>query len=182
MHLSPEARRYLGKETNFNLSFISIFSLLFWVRLQNFEKRLLASSYASVRMEQIGSHCTDVRNIWYLLIFRKPVENFQVSLKSYKINWYLIRRLRIIMTAIRLIFLKMKNIQTRVVDKIKTHRSWPATFFQKPCCLWDSVKDGRAGEAKGGDKMRCMRFECRISKVINTLRIYLILIYSPRRK
>ena len=33
-------------------------------------------------MEQHGYHLTDVREIWYLRIFRKSVEKSQVSLKS----------------------------------------------------------------------------------------------------
>jgi hypothetical protein len=42
----------------------------------------------SVRMEQLGSQWTDFHKIWYLRIFRKSVENIQVSLKSYKNNRY----------------------------------------------------------------------------------------------
>ena len=34
----------------------------------------------SVRMEQLGSHRTDFREIWYLGIFRKTVEKIQVAL------------------------------------------------------------------------------------------------------
>jgi len=43
----------------------------------------------SIRMEQLGSHWTDFRNIWYLSIFRKSVDNIHVSLKSDKYNGYL---------------------------------------------------------------------------------------------
>jgi len=36
----------------------------------------------SVRMDQLGSHSTDFREIWYLSIFRKSVEKIQVSNKN----------------------------------------------------------------------------------------------------
>jgi hypothetical protein len=43
----------------------------------------------SVRMEQLGSHWTDFRDIWHLSVFvRKSVENIEVSLKSDKNNGY----------------------------------------------------------------------------------------------
>jgi len=51
-------------------------------RSQNFEKRLLASSCLSVRMENLGSNRTDFHKISCLSIFRKPVVKIQVLLKS----------------------------------------------------------------------------------------------------
>jgi hypothetical protein len=42
----------------------------------------------SVRMEQLDSHRTDFHEIWYFTIFRKSVEEIQVSLKSDKNNEY----------------------------------------------------------------------------------------------
>jgi len=36
----------------------------------------------SVRMEQLGSHRKDFHEIWYLIIFRKPVDTVQASLKK----------------------------------------------------------------------------------------------------
>jgi hypothetical protein len=42
----------------------------------------------SVHIEQLGSHWTDFKYILYLSIFRKYVENIQVSLKFYKNNGY----------------------------------------------------------------------------------------------
>jgi predicted glycosyl hydrolase (DUF1957 family) len=41
-----------------------------------------------VRMEQLDSHWTDFREIWYLRIFRNSVEKIQVSLKSDNNNGY----------------------------------------------------------------------------------------------
>ena len=36
--------------------------------------------------KKLGSHRTDFHEIWYLSVFRKYVENIQVSLKSDKNN------------------------------------------------------------------------------------------------
>ena len=49
---------------------------------QNYEKRLLASSCLSVRIEQLGSHWTDFHEIRYLGIFGKSVEIIQVFIKG----------------------------------------------------------------------------------------------------
>jgi hypothetical protein len=40
-------------------------------------------------MEQLSSHLTDFHEIWYLSIFRKYVEKFQLSLKSDKRKGYM---------------------------------------------------------------------------------------------
>ena len=37
--------------------------------------------HLSVHMKQLGSHLVDFHEIWYFSIFRKSVENIQVSLK-----------------------------------------------------------------------------------------------------
>jgi hypothetical protein len=46
----------------------------------------------SARMEKLGSHWTDFDKIWYLRLFRKPVDKIQVSLKSDKNNGYFTSR------------------------------------------------------------------------------------------
>jgi len=43
-------------------------------------------------MEQLGSLCKDFHEILYLIIFRKPVQKIQASLKSDKNNGYFTRR------------------------------------------------------------------------------------------
>jgi hypothetical protein len=62
------------------------------VAFEKLRKATLPSSCLSVRppvrMEQLGSHCSDFHEIWYLNIFRKPVYKIQVSLKSDKNNGY----------------------------------------------------------------------------------------------
>ena len=61
--------------------------IFFFLRLQNFIKRLLASSCLSVRPHGTrGSNVTDFREIWYLSAFTKSVEKNQVLLKSAESN------------------------------------------------------------------------------------------------
>ena len=40
----------------------------------------------SVRMEKLGSRWADFHEIWYVSIFRKPIEEIEVSLQSDKNN------------------------------------------------------------------------------------------------
>jgi len=54
-----------------------------WVRLQNYEKPLLACHVcASVHVAQLGSRRTDYHKFWYLSVFWKAVERIKLSLKS----------------------------------------------------------------------------------------------------
>jgi hypothetical protein len=66
--------------------------LLSWMpfkaRSQNCEKRLLASSWPSVRMEKLGSHWTDFDTIRYFRMFPKSFEKIQILLKSDNNNGY----------------------------------------------------------------------------------------------
>jgi len=48
----------------------------------------MSSVSPSLRMEQLGSHRKDFHEIWYLVIFRKSVENIQIPLKSDKNDKY----------------------------------------------------------------------------------------------
>ena len=51
-------------------------------------RKATVSLVLSVRIEQLGSHCTDFHIIGYLSILRKSVDVIQVSLKSHKNNGY----------------------------------------------------------------------------------------------
>jgi hypothetical protein len=55
-----------------------------FAKLREAAIRFVASVRPSACMEQLGSHWTDFHEIWYLSIFRKSVEQIQVSLKSDK--------------------------------------------------------------------------------------------------
>ena len=107
-------------------------------RLQNCEKRLLASSCLSVRpydcpsvrpsirMGQLGSHWTDFHEILYLSIFRKSVEKIQVSLKSNKNKGYQYTFLIIS----RSVLLRMRNVSDESRrENYNTHFVSSNSFF-----------------------------------------------------
>ena len=88
---------------------------------QIYEKRPLTSSFPSVCLSA-WDNWTELREIWYLCIFRKYVEKILVSLKSDKNNgcffmdtfmylWYYFAK----------VFLEWESFLTKVVEKIKTH-------------------------------------------------------------
>jgi hypothetical protein len=60
-------------------------------RPQNCEERQLVVC-PPTRMEQLGCHWTAFHGIWYLIIFRKSVEEIQVPLKTNKNSAYLTLR------------------------------------------------------------------------------------------
>ena len=96
----------------------------------------------SVRMEQLGSHWTDFREMLYLSIFRKPVEKIQVSLKSDKNNvrvLYMQNNIKF-WSYLPQFFLELEMSQIEYVMKIKTQILCSiAFFFRKSCRLWDNV-------------------------------------------
>jgi hypothetical protein len=57
------------------LNFLSAFATL---RKATSSFVMSLSVHLSIRMEQLGSHWTDLFEILYLVIFRKPVEKIQV--------------------------------------------------------------------------------------------------------
>ena len=102
----------------------------------------------SVRMEQLGSHWTDFHEIWHLDIFRKSVEEIQVSLQSDNNVRYCTWRPTYIFYHTFQLFLEWKIFQTTVVDKLETHILRSVTFFRNSYRFWDNVeKYFRAGQA-----------------------------------
>jgi hypothetical protein len=82
------------------------------------------------------------------------------------------------------LFLKWEMLHINVVDKIRTHISYSATFFffRKLCRLWDNAKKyGRAGQATD-DNIRRMRIAWWIIKVMDTRPEYVILIAFPQQQ
>jgi hypothetical protein len=96
--------------------------------------------HPSVRIEQLGSHCTDFLKIWYLGIFQKSVENILVSLKSGKNCGYFTWRPMCILIY-RSVLLQMRNVSYIFMEKIKT-RFMSSNFFspEKTWFLWGDVK------------------------------------------
>jgi len=72
-------------------------------------------------MEQLGSHWTDFREIWYLSIFRKADGKIQVSLKYDKNNGHFTWRPVHFWSYVAQFFLELEMLQIKVVEKTKTH-------------------------------------------------------------
>ena len=147
---------------------------------QNCERRLLASSRLSVRMEQLGSHWTDSHDIWYLSIFRRPVEKMQVSLKSDKYNGHFTWRPICIFDHISLSSSWIRNVSDKLAEKIKKHTLCSATFFPKIVPLmswggnvWYSLKGTNINIIRG------VRFAWWITNATNTHSEYVIIITFP---
>ena len=92
--------------------------LHFLVLSQNCETRLPASSCLSVCMGQLGYCWSEFHETLYFTIFRKSVEEIQVSLKSVNNNGYFTRRS---MYNIRSVLLRMRSVSEKVVEKITAH-------------------------------------------------------------
>jgi len=80
-------------------------------------------------MEQLGSHWTNLLEIWHLVIFRKCVKKIQASLKSGKSNSYLTWRPIYVLIIWRSFLLRMRKILDSFVEKIKIHLFCSITFF-----------------------------------------------------
>jgi hypothetical protein len=93
---------------------------------------ICASVCLKVRTEQLGSRCKDFHEIFYLNIFRKPVENIQVSLKSDKNNGHFTRRRIDIYGYISLISSQDKKYFRQNLERtIKTHNLRSINIFRK---------------------------------------------------
>jgi hypothetical protein len=94
----------------------------------------------SVRMEQLGSNWTDFHEIWYLSIFRKSVQKFQVLLMSEKITGTVHEEKHRFLIVSRSFLLSMRNVPDKFVYKIKTHNLRSTTFSRNSGRLWDNAE------------------------------------------
>jgi hypothetical protein len=143
-------------------------------------KRLLASSWLSVRMEHDGSHWTTFHEIRYLITFRKSVEKIQVWLKSDKNNGP-----RYMKTYVHLWYylagslLEWEVFQTKVVEKIK-HFMFNNLFLGNGAVYEIMQKKYyRAGQATNDGVIWHMRIAFRISKSVDTHRECVMFISFP---
>jgi hypothetical protein len=109
-------------------------------------------SCLSVRMEQLSSHWTDFHEIWYLGIFRKPVEKIQVSLKlEAKITGTLNEDQYTLSIVSHSFLLRMKNIRTNVLEKLETQfhffKLWRLWANVEKCCRPGQATDGNMAHA-----------------------------------
>jgi len=110
----------------------------------------------SVRLEELGSHRTDFREIWNLnIFFWKFLQRIQFSLKSDKINRHFAwRPINIYDRSYLAHFLwEWKMFQTKFVEKINPpHFLFVNKVFRKSCRLWNNLeKYSRAGQAVHGN-------------------------------
>ena len=107
-------------------------SLFFLARSQHCEKRLLASSCLSVRIQQLGSHWTDFHEIWYLWIVQNPSRKFMLNWKMTTITGTLHEDLcvHIYIYISRWILLRMRNVSHKSCRKKHTFFCL-ITFFSK---------------------------------------------------
>jgi len=134
----------------------------------------------SVRMQQLGSHLTDFREILYFedlsKIFRK---------KSSFIEICQVWRVLYMKTNVQLwpylaqFFVKWKVLEINVVEKIETFHV-QKLIFPKIVPLWDNVqKFCRALKTTDDSPIRRMRIACWITKAVNTRSEYVIFIAFP---
>jgi len=93
----------------------------------------ITSVCASVRTEQLGSHWTDFHEIWHSTIFWKPVEEIHVSLISDRNNGTAHEGQYTFPITYRSVFLRMRNVSDKSVDKINKHFMIDKFIFRKSC-------------------------------------------------
>ena len=160
----------------------------FFACLQNYEKRLVASSCLSVRpfvrpsilKKQLGSHWTDSHWIWCWSIFRKSVQRVRASLKSGESNEYFAwGPIYLFWSYLAQFFFDLDMFQPNVVEKIQTHILCSITFFfyENPV-VYEKLRKKYCRAVQATDDMahpHCML----IRKATVTLSEYVIRIAFP---
>ena len=119
-------------QTNYHKKSTWCVALIFTMYLGEFAK-LRKVTISFVRMDQLSSHSTDFRGIWYLSTFRKFAEALQVSLKSGKNNEYFTWRHVHLWSYPAEFFLEW-DVSDKSYWENKNTRS--ITPPPKPCRLW----------------------------------------------
>ena len=110
---------------SYGISFLGIFTKLWKVTIS-----LVMTVHSSVHIEQLGSNWTDFHDLSYLSTVEN-LQRIQVSVKSDKNKRYFTWRPIHFWSYLAHFFLEWKMIQTKVVQKIKTHILCSITFFQE---------------------------------------------------
>ena len=97
----------------------------------------------SARMEQLASHWTDYREIWYLRICQNSVQIIQVSLKSDKNSGYVKWRPMCFMVIYPSLSLRIRIIFRQICrENWNTNYTFNNVFFRKiyrSRCMWENV-------------------------------------------
>jgi len=133
------------------------------------------SVYPSVCMEQFGSLWRDFHETWYLRNFRKSVGQIQVSLKYDKNDRYL----NDVMLKSRSALLIKGNVQTKIVEKLKTRVFYSMTLSRKSCSLWDIVeKSGRDRVAIDNNLERRAHVLCWVTNTTDMRSVFLLIAFG----
>jgi S-adenosylmethionine synthetase len=104
----------------------------------------------SVRLKQLGSHCTNFREISHLSIFRKSVQNIQVS-SNYDKNSSSLYAEQLTFLMSPSVLCRMRDVTDKIVEKIIISVLYSATIFRKLCHLPDNVEK----YCRGGQFIEC---------------------------
>jgi hypothetical protein len=134
----------------------------------------------SAYKEQLGCHWVDIHEILLLCIFRKTVEQIQVSLKSDNNNGYF--ACRHFFTIFCSVLLRMRNVSDKSYgENHNTHFSSIYVyifFFENPTAygiLWKNIVNPNRPRMI----VWCMRVACWIPQATNTVSEYIIIIAFP---
>ena len=151
---------------------------------QNFEKRLLASSCSSVclsvRMKQLGCHCTDLQENCYLGIFRRSVERTHIWLKSDKKNWYFAWRNKHLWLYLDQLFLDEKLCGQTSKQNQNRHLIFNNfSFSLENHVVYETMWKNTVQPGRPHMTTWLMRTACWIPKATNTHSEYVIFIAFP---
>ena len=130
-------------------------------------------------MEQLGSHWTVFKEIWYLNIFRKSAEKIQVSLEADKNNGNFQENRNTFFITPRSVFLRMRTVSDRscIEYRSKLFIFKNFFFFENRAVyevMWENIVD------MGRQQMTWrMCIACWVPKATNTLSEYIMLTAFP---
>jgi hypothetical protein len=132
-------------------------------------------------MEQLGSHCMDFHESWYLSSFfenwsRQFRFHQNLTITTGPLHEY--KCVYIIMS--QSLLLKWEIFQTNVLEKINTHFLFK--IFPPPRKSYRLGGNGRVGQATDDNIIRRMRKACWIPKATNTHSECVILIAFPQQQ
>jgi hypothetical protein len=114
--------------------------------------------------EQLGSHWTNFREIWYLSIFRISFENNQVPLSDNNNNGYFTWKAIQVYVFSPSSYRNEKSFRQKLYKSKKTHFVFSNFSHRNHAIYVNCEKYGKARQATDDNVIRRMRFVCRITK------------------
>ena len=119
----------------------------------------------SVSSKQLGSHCMDLHEIWYLRIFQKLIEKIQVSIKTRRMTGTLHEDLCTFVITSRSVLLRMRNIANKSRRENQNTNFRLNNFFSENRAVYEVMWYNRVEiEPTADNRIRATRFECWIIK------------------